>query len=123
VPAKLELKSKAERGYDLIEHKPIQAVCAEKIKLRRGTSTADAFRIIARSTLRRITANEAAVQRSDSEGVHQMRNVGAGSALRDVDLCTQGRDLFHNCHVDELIESYALRLGQLACLELRRWAS
>ena len=37
VPAKLELKSKAERGYDLIEHKPIQAVRAEKIKLRRGT--------------------------------------------------------------------------------------
>jgi len=73
VPAKLELKSKAERGYDLIEHKPIQAVCAEKIKLRRGTSTADAFRIIARSTLRHITANETAVQRSDSEGVHQMR--------------------------------------------------
>jgi hypothetical protein len=30
VPAKLELKSKGESGYDLIEHKPIQAVCAEK---------------------------------------------------------------------------------------------
>jgi hypothetical protein len=73
VRAKLELKSKAERGYDLIEHKPIQAVRVEKIKLRRGTSTADAFRIIARSTLRHITANETAVQMSDSEGVHQMR--------------------------------------------------
>jgi inorganic triphosphatase YgiF len=73
VPVTLELKSKAERGYDLIEHKPTQAVRAEKIKLRRGTSTADAFRIIARSTLRHITANETAVQRSDSEGVHQMR--------------------------------------------------
>ena len=36
-------------------------------------STADAFRIIARSTLRHITANEIMVQRSDSEGVHQMR--------------------------------------------------
>ncbi len=73
VPAKLALKSKSERGYDLIEHKPTQAVCAEKIKLRRGTSTADAFRIIGRSTLRHITANETAVQSSDSEGVHQMR--------------------------------------------------
>src|SRR3974377_2183380 len=73
VPAKLALKSKAERGYDLIEHKPAQAVRAEKTKLRRGTSTADAFRIIARLTLRHITANEPAVQRSDSEGVHQMR--------------------------------------------------
>ena len=38
VPAKLELKSKAERGYDLLEHAPAQAACAEKIKLRRGTS-------------------------------------------------------------------------------------
>ncbi len=73
VPAKLALKSKAERGYDLIEHKPTQAVCAEKIKLRPGTSTADAFRIIGRSTLRHITANETAVQSSDSESVHQMR--------------------------------------------------
>ena len=73
VPAKLALKSKAERGYDLIDHRPIQAVCAEKIKLRPGTSTADAFRIIGRSTLRHITANEIAVQRSDSESVHQMR--------------------------------------------------
>ena len=73
VPVTLELKSKAERGYDLIEHKPTQAVRAEKIKLRCGASTADAFRIIARSTLRHITANETAVQRSDSEGVHQMR--------------------------------------------------
>jgi triphosphatase len=73
VPAKLALKSKCERGYDLIKHKPTQAVCAEKIELRCGTSAADAFRIIGRSTLRHITVNETAVQRLDSEGVHQMR--------------------------------------------------
>src|SRR5580704_5440946 len=36
-------------------------------------NTADAFRIIGRSILRHIAANEAAVRRSDSEGVHQMR--------------------------------------------------
>ena len=73
VPAKLELKSKAERGYDLIDDKPVGAVAAEKIKLRRGTSTADAFRIIGWSTLRHIAANETMVQNSDSEGVHEMR--------------------------------------------------
>lgn len=72
-PAKLALKSKSERGYDLIEGKAAQAVTAEKIKLQRGTSTADAFRIIGRSILRHITANEPMVQRSDSEGVHQVR--------------------------------------------------
>jgi len=73
VPAKLELKSKAERGYDLVDDKPAAAVHAKKFKLRCGTSTADAFRFIGRSTLRHITSNETMVQRSDSEGVHEMR--------------------------------------------------
>ena len=72
-PATLSLKSKSERGYDLIENKPAKAVGAEKIRLQRGMNTADAFRIIGRSILRHIAANEAAVRRSDSEGVHQMR--------------------------------------------------
>ena len=36
-------------------------------------STTDAFRTIGRSVLRHIAGNEAAVRRSDSEGVHQMR--------------------------------------------------
>jgi triphosphatase len=72
-PATLSLKSKSERGYDLIENKPAKAVGAEKIRVRRGMSTTDAFRTIGRSVLRHIAANEAAVRRSDSEGVHQMR--------------------------------------------------
>jgi triphosphatase len=55
-PATLSLKSKSERGYDLIEDAPAQAARAEKILLRRGMSTMDAFRIIGRSVLRRITA-------------------------------------------------------------------
>jgi inorganic triphosphatase YgiF len=73
VPAQLAFKSKSERGYDLIEDRPAQAIRAEKIKLRRSMSTADAFRTIGRSVLRHITANQAAVQGADSEGVHQMR--------------------------------------------------
>ena len=72
-PATLSLKSKSERGYDLIENKPAKAVGAEKIRLRRGMSTTGAFRTIGRSVLRHIVGNEAAVRRSDSEGVHQMR--------------------------------------------------
>ena len=72
-PATLSLKSKSERGYDLIENKPAKAVGAEKIRLQRGMNTADAFRTIGRSVLRHIAGNEAAVRRSDSEGVHQMR--------------------------------------------------
>ena len=73
VPATLALKSKSQRGYDLIENKPAAAVGAEKISLRPGMTTADAFRGIGRSILRHISANRAAVGRSDSEGVHQMR--------------------------------------------------
>jgi triphosphatase len=72
-PATLSLKSKSERGYDLIENEPAKAVGAEKIRVRRGMSTTDAFRTIGRSVLRHIAGNEAAVRRSDSEGVHQMR--------------------------------------------------
>jgi CHAD domain-containing protein len=64
-PATLSLKSKSERGYDLIENKPAKAVGAEKIRLQRG--------MIGRSILRHIAGNETAVRRSDSEGVHQMR--------------------------------------------------
>jgi hypothetical protein len=44
---------------------------AERVEA--GTSAVDAFRIVGRSTLRHITANETAAQRLDSEGVHQMR--------------------------------------------------
>jgi len=48
VPTTLSLKSKAERGYELIDDAPARAVRAEKIKLPRGMSTADAFRVIGR---------------------------------------------------------------------------
>jgi inorganic triphosphatase YgiF len=73
VPATLSLKSKSERGYDLIENRRYQAVPAEEIRVRRGTSTLEAFRTICRSILRHITANQPAVEKSDPEGVHQMR--------------------------------------------------
>ena len=73
VPATLSLKSKSEQGYDLIEKKETGARAAEKISVRRGTSTADAFRSIGRSALRQIAANGPAVEYFDSEGVHQMR--------------------------------------------------
>ena len=72
-PATLSLKSKSERGYDLLENKRAKAAGAAKIRVRRGMSTTDAFRTIGRSVLRHIACNETAVRRSDSEGVHQMR--------------------------------------------------
>ena len=72
-PATLSLQSKSEQGYALIEKKENKASDAEKIRLRRGTSTVEAFRAIGRSALRQIAANGPAVEDLDSEGVHQMR--------------------------------------------------
>lgn len=73
VPAKLALKSKSERGYDLAAAKTELAVQGQSIILQRGISTVDAFRIIARSILRHMAANEPAVQKLDPKGLHQMR--------------------------------------------------
>jgi inorganic triphosphatase YgiF len=73
VPAKLALESKSQRGYELAAGRTASAVRARSITLRRGTRTADGLRRIGRSILRHITANEPAVRKSDSEGVHQMR--------------------------------------------------
>jgi triphosphatase len=73
VPATLTLRSKSKRGYDLLENKTAEVVRAETIRLQGGMTTVDAFRAIGRSALRHISGNAAAVARSDSEGVHQMR--------------------------------------------------
>jgi triphosphatase len=73
VSVKLALNSKSQRGYDLLDNKRIEAARADKIELRHGMSPVEAFLVIGRSILRHIAANESAVRRSDSEGVHQMR--------------------------------------------------
>lgn len=107
VSAKLALKSKSERGYDLSENKPNQAACAEKIKLRRGMSTANAFRVIARSALRHITANETPVQSLDPEGVHQIR-VGLRRLRAAI-------SLFSKLFGDKQTEQIPNRSGERTC--------
>ncbi|HEX4555541.1 MAG TPA: CHAD domain-containing protein [Xanthobacteraceae bacterium] len=74
VPARLSVRSKADRGYDLVAHKPVAAAAeGEKIRLSPRLSTADALRAIASASLRQVAANEPAVSAHDPEGVHQMR--------------------------------------------------
>ncbi|HEY0327460.1 MAG TPA: CHAD domain-containing protein [Rhodopseudomonas sp.] len=51
----------------------IEASKAEKILLPRGIATVDSFRMIARSVLRHVVGNEAAVRSCNPDGVHQMR--------------------------------------------------
>ncbi len=70
---RLDLSSKAERGYALADKKINQAVKRSRIVLGRKLCAADAFRTIGNVCLRQIVANEPAVDVGCSEGVHQMR--------------------------------------------------
>lgn len=71
--AELDLRSKAEQGFELVAGKGHDAQGAEPIQLTHDLSPLDAFRVIAHSTLRQITANADPVRDGVSEGVHQMR--------------------------------------------------
>jgi len=73
VPVRLALKSKAERGYELLNGAFPVAVKARGIELHAGTNVAEAFRVVARACLAQIIANEAGVQSRDSEALHQIR--------------------------------------------------
>ncbi|NIX76122.1 CHAD domain-containing protein [Microvirga terricola] len=73
-PLRLTPVTKSERAYALLDRRAIQPVSATDIDLPRGTSSADAFRIIARSCLAQVVRNEATLRRDqDPEILHQMR--------------------------------------------------
>ncbi|RXG96637.1 MULTISPECIES: CHAD domain-containing protein [Bradyrhizobium] len=71
--AELDLRSKCERGFQLVAGNGGGAQHAEPIELKPELPPRDAFRVIAHSTLRQITANADPVRDMDAEGVHQMR--------------------------------------------------
>jgi inorganic triphosphatase YgiF len=73
LPARLAVKSKSERGYELIAGEEEIAVKADAVALAEGTSTRDAFRIVGRACLKQIVNNHGALTKGDPEGVHQMR--------------------------------------------------
>src|SRR5262245_47128469 len=73
VPAQLALKSKAERGYELLEDKGKAAVKSTPIELAAGTRTRDGFRVIGRACLKQVVNNDPALLAGEPEGVHQMR--------------------------------------------------
>jgi inorganic triphosphatase YgiF len=73
LPVQLALKSKSQRGYELIDGAlgaPVRAVTAN---LAVCASAREGFRAIGSACLRQIIDNEPAVIKGDSEGVHQMR--------------------------------------------------
>ena len=73
VPAWLDVKSKSERGYELVEQSSVAAEKARDPNLSAETSAGRAFTLICRSCLRHLVANEPATVKRDAEALHQMR--------------------------------------------------
>ena len=73
LPARLALKSKSERGYEIIDGELETPVKATPIDLPAGASARDAFKMIGLGCLKQIINNDAALIKGDPEGVHQMR--------------------------------------------------
>lgn len=73
LPARLALKSKSERGYELIDGKQDLPVKAIEIDLPADANARDAFRLIGLACLKQVIDNEPALLKGDPEGIHQMR--------------------------------------------------
>ena len=73
VPLRLEVKSKAERGYALLKGGGLQVEKAAEIDIPPNMSAEEAFRAIARSCVRQLVANEPVLLAGSAEGLHQIR--------------------------------------------------
>ena len=73
LPVRLALKSKSERGYEIINGQDELPVKAAAINLPAGANARDAFRVIGLACLKQIIGNARALAKGDPEGVHQMR--------------------------------------------------
>ena len=73
LPARVAVKSKSERGYEIIDGQQEAPVKAGHVDLPADAGTRDAFKIIGHACLHQIVGNEAALFKGDPEGVHQMR--------------------------------------------------
>jgi inorganic triphosphatase YgiF len=71
--ARIGVKSKSERGYDIIDNKQELPAKAIRIDLPAAATTRDAFKIIGLTCLKQVIDNEPALIKGDPEGVHQMR--------------------------------------------------
>src|SRR5262245_29706139 len=73
VPVQLDVKSKSERGYDLIDKRLVAVEKAYNPTINEGMSAGHAFTMIGRACLRHLVANTAATIDRDVEALHQMR--------------------------------------------------
>ncbi len=73
VPARLEFKSKPDRGYELVAKTAVAAETASDPELGAGTSTGRSFTLIGRACLHHLVANVPAMLGRDETALHQMR--------------------------------------------------
>lgn len=73
LPLRLAVKTKAERGFELLETRTHEVEKAAGIDIGPEMTSGDAFRAIAQSCLRQIIVNEPAMCRGHAEALHQMR--------------------------------------------------
>jgi inorganic triphosphatase YgiF len=74
LPVRAESRSKAQRGFDLIENRPPEAVRAGRSPIDKDADATCAFRAVVLDCMRHYQANEAGALQSDApEFIHQMR--------------------------------------------------
>jgi triphosphatase len=71
--AELAVKSKSERGYEILAGDAIPVVRGAAIAIAPGMPAKAAFQLIAFDCLKLIVANKPAILARDPEGIHQMR--------------------------------------------------
>jgi inorganic triphosphatase YgiF len=71
--AELSVKSKAQRGYELLDDDESPPAKADAVDLSPQTATRDAFAVIAASCVKQVIVNKPAVLAGNPDGVHQMR--------------------------------------------------
>jgi CHAD domain-containing protein len=73
LPVQLALKSKSERGYEMLAGRDDAPVKAITIDLYPAATTREGFKAIGLACLKQMIGNESALLAGDPEGVHQMR--------------------------------------------------
>jgi triphosphatase len=73
LPAQVALKSKSERGYEMLAGRDDAPVKAVAVDLSPGAATRDGFKVIGLVCLKQMIGNEPALLVGNPEGVHQMR--------------------------------------------------
>jgi inorganic triphosphatase YgiF len=73
IPLRLSSETEACRGYRLLGNKESGFVKRKPVKLERGMSCAETFRVIAHECMHHIVANEPAMSAGNAEALHQVR--------------------------------------------------